>query len=142
MASFTSHSAPETEALGRQWGSEAQAGWVFGLSGDLGAGKTHLARGIARGLGIQGRIQSPTFALVNEHTEGRLRLYHLDLYRLESPEQILGAGLENYLFPRDGVSVVEWYERWTGPHAPTLRRVHLRLVGESTRLIDYDAPGA
>lgn len=142
MGTFTSPSAQDTEALGFAWGQAAQAGWVFGLTGDLGAGKTHLARGLARGLGVTGRIQSPTFALVNEHRNGRLPLYHLDLYRLESAEQILGAGLEPYLFPRDGVAVIEWYERWPGPHAPGLRRLHLRLVDETTRTITYDVAGA
>jgi tRNA threonylcarbamoyladenosine biosynthesis protein TsaE len=78
MVTFTSHSPEETQALGEAWGREAGKGWIIGLTGDLGAGKTQLVKGIARGLGIKARIQSPTFALVNEYGEGRLPLAHLD----------------------------------------------------------------
>ena len=110
MATFISHSPAETESLGEQWGRAAQRGWVIALSGDLGAGKTQLVKGLARGLGVTMRVHSPTFTLVNEYGGGRLRLFHLDLYRLETPEQIHSAGLEEYLQP-DGVSVIEWAER-------------------------------
>src|SRR5262245_2978650 len=112
MATFISHSPEETSALGQQWGREAKPGWVIGLSGDLGAGKTQLVKGIALGLGIATRIQSPTFALVNEHSGGRLPLAHLDLYRLDTSEQIIGAGLEDYFYKPPGVAVIEWCERW------------------------------
>ncbi len=105
-------SAEETMALGERWAAEAEAGWVIGLSGDLGAGKTQLVKGLARGLGITGKVSSPTFALVNEYAGGRLPLAHLDLYRLDTPEQIIGAGLEPYLTTPEGVAVVEWIERW------------------------------
>src|SRR5262245_24403162 len=113
MATSISHSPGETEALGEAWGRIAQSGFVLGLTGDLGTGKTQLVKGLARGLGISQRVHSPTFALVNIYTGGRLTLFHLDLYRLETREQILGAGLEEYLSP-DGVSVIEWAERWFG----------------------------
>lgn len=113
MATFISHSAAETEALGAAWAQEARPGWVIGLSGDLGTGKTQLVRGLARGLGATERVHSPTFPLVNEYTTGRLALYHLDLYRLETPEQIHSAGLEDFLTPA-GVTVVEWVERFFG----------------------------
>ncbi len=92
-----SRSPRETESLGEQWGREARRGWVIALSGDLGAGKTQLVRGLARGLGVTARVHSPTFTLVNEYGGGRLRLFHLDLYRLETAEQIRGAGLEEFL---------------------------------------------
>src|SRR5580658_7604364 len=114
MATFISHSPAQTSALGEQWGREAQRGWLFGLSGGLGAGKTILAAGLARGLGVTGRVQSPTFALVNEYRDGRLPLFHLDLYRLESRDEIIAAGLELYLVRPSGVAVVEWIERWIG----------------------------
>src|SRR5579871_4778514 len=99
MPTFHSHSAAETESLGETWGRKVTSGLVIALSGDLGAGKTQLVKGFARGLGITARVHSPTFTLVNVYTGGRLTLYHLDLYRLETPEQILSAGIEEYLKP-------------------------------------------
>jgi len=111
MATTISHSPTETIALGEQWGRAAESGLVIGLSGDLGAGKTQFVKGLARGLGIVERVHSPTFALVNIYSGGRLTLFHLDLYRLETPQQIAAAGLDEYLTPA-GVTVVEWAERW------------------------------
>jgi len=110
MATYISNSPAETEALGEQWGREAQSGLVLGLSGDLGAGKTQLVKGLARGLNISERVHSPTFALINVYSSGRLPLFHLDLYRLDSAEQFVSAGLEEYLKP-NGVTVIEWVER-------------------------------
>src|SRR5262245_47790316 len=112
MVTHTSHSPEETVALGERWGREAEAGWLIGLSGDLGAGKTQLVKGLARGLEITARVHSPTFALVHEYRGGRLLLVHLDLYRLDTPAQIAAAGLEEYLLNPGGVTVVEWIERW------------------------------
>src|SRR5213083_1386374 len=100
MATHTSHSPTETEALGEAWGRAAKPGWVIGLSGDLGAGKTQLVKGLARGLGLTARVHSPTFALVHEYGSGRLPLSHLDLYRLDTKEQIFSAGLAEYLEPK------------------------------------------
>jgi tRNA threonylcarbamoyladenosine biosynthesis protein TsaE len=116
MATFISHSPADTESLGETWGRSAASGLVIGLSGDLGAGKTQLVKGFARGLGFTGRVSSPTFALVNIYEGGRLTLFHLDLYRLDTPEQILSTGLEDYLQPR-GVTVIEWAERWFSPQS-------------------------
>jgi tRNA threonylcarbamoyladenosine biosynthesis protein TsaE len=146
MVTFISHSPEETAALGERWGREANPGWVIGLTGDLGAGKTQLVKGIARGLGITARIQSPTFALVNEYREGRLPLAHLDLYRLETPEQIIGAGLEEYFTTPNGITVIEWCERWPefnsqpaiqNRHSP-LRLVRLKQTGETERRITHE----
>src|SRR5271154_2503282 len=110
MATFISHNPAETESLGEKFGRAAQRGFVFALNGDLGAGKTQLVKGLARGLGISARVNSPTFTLVNEYGGGRLKLFHLDLYRLETREQILSAGIKEFL-PPDGVAVIEWAER-------------------------------
>ncbi len=127
MATTISHSPAETAALGEQWGRTAPSGLVIGLSGDLGAGKTQFVKGLARGLGIEARVQSPTFALVNIYTGGRLTLFHLDLYRLDTLEQITAAGLEEYLRPAE--TVMEWAERWFGDVGRGRARSPLRAAG-------------
>ncbi|MDB6030224.1 MAG: tRNA ((37)-N6)-threonylcarbamoyltransferase complex ATPase subunit type 1 TsaE [Verrucomicrobiales bacterium] len=142
MPTIISKGPEDTAALGEAWAREATAGWVLGLSGDLGAGKTQFVKGFARGLGYSGRVQSPTFALVNEYTGGRIPLFHLDLYRLDTREQIIGAGLEDYLYRPHGVAIIEWIERWIGTE-PTIPAGHARLVrfkvlGENKRQIDYE----
>ncbi len=90
------NSLEETLRFGEQLGRKLQRGDVVALFGDLGAGKTALVKGIARGLGITQEVTSPTFTLVHEYTGGRLPLFHIDLYRLNSPEQALAIGLEEY----------------------------------------------
>ncbi|MEY4387032.1 MAG: hypothetical protein RLY20_2315 [Verrucomicrobiota bacterium] len=147
MATFISHSPAETESLGEAWGRAAQPGLVIALSGDLGAGKTALVRGLARGLGFAGRIHSPTFTLVNVYEGGRLPLFHLDLYRLETPEQIHSAGVDEYLQP-EGVAVIEWAERLLqlapqnpNPKNQNVRLVTLEVVDDTTRRILYEASG-
>ncbi len=145
MATFISHNPAATEQLGEQFGQTARAGWVIALSGDLGAGKTQLVKGLARGLGIAGRVHSPTFTLVNEYGGGRLKLFHLDLYRLESAGQILSAGIEEYLSP-DGVTVIEWAERledggWKMEDGKKFVRVRIEIVGVTDRKIIYDDLG-
>ena len=137
MATYISHSPAETEALGERWGQRAQPGLVLALSGDLGAGKTQLVKGLARGLGVTARVHSPTFTLVNEYGGGRLRLFHLDLYRLETPAQIQSAGVEEFLQP-DGVAVIEWAERLGGETAARLIRVNFEITSETERTITYD----
>ena len=139
MATFISHSPSETEALGERFGRAAQRGRVIALSGDLGAGKTQFVRGVAHGLGIAGRVHSPTFTLVNEYGGGRLKLFHLDLYRLETPEQLLSAGIEDYLQPA-GVSVVEWAERIYDLRftIADLKNVTIEVINENERRIIYD----
>lgn len=95
----------ETEALAKVIGSSAQAGDIIILSGDLGAGKTTMTKGIALGLGIERMIKSPTYTIIREYQGGRLPLYHMDVYRVEGQTEDLG--LEEY-FEGDGLSVVEW----------------------------------
>src|SRR5476649_1469783 len=149
MATFISHSPAETESLGEKLGREAQSGFVFALSGDLGAGKTQFVKGLARGLGISARVHSPTFTLVNEYGGGRLKLFHLDLYRLETREQILSAGVGEFLSP-DGVSVIEWAERIVNEELrmkneetkPGMISVTIEILSETEREIIYDDFGA
>ena len=143
MATVISHSPAETQSLGERWGRAARSGLVIGLSGELGAGKTGLVKGLARGLGTAVRIHSPTFTLVNEYDGGRLRLFHLDLYRLETRGQILSAGLEEFLQP-DGVTVIEWAEKIYDLRFTIydLKKVQIEIVGETERKITYDDFGA
>jgi tRNA threonylcarbamoyladenosine biosynthesis protein TsaE len=145
MATFISHNPAETEALGECLGRAAERGLVIALSGELGAGKTRLVGGLARGLGITARVHSPTFTLVNEYGGGRLRLFHLDLYRLETPAQIRSAGLEEFLQP-EGVTVVEWAEKLEAGGwqlgAGKIRKVKIEITGETERRIVYDDSGA
>jgi tRNA threonylcarbamoyladenosine biosynthesis protein TsaE len=138
-------SVAETESHGEAIGRRAQSGEVYGLSGDLGAGKTAWVRGFARGVGYRGRVHSPTFALLNEYEGGRLTVHHLDLYRLGSPAEVAGAGLEEYLVRPDGVSVVEWIDRWAfAGSAPVpgqrLHRLTFRTVSPEVRELFHDPP--
>ena len=116
MANFTiqSESDEKTIAFGRILGGFLRRGDVVGLVGELGSGKTWFTKGIAQGLGIPAGtvVTSPTFALVNEY-EGVVTLYHMDIYRLENEGEFVSAGLEEYLYA-DGVTVVEWADRWPG----------------------------
>ena len=143
MATFISHSPAETESLGESFGRAAKHGLVIALSGELGAGKTQFVKGFARGLGITARAHSPTFTLVNEYGGGRLRLFHLDLYRLETRGQIVSAGLEEFLQP-DGVTVIEWAERIADCRLQVAdwRQVQIEIIGETERRIIYDDFGA
>lgn len=103
-----SDSPEKTVAVGRELGKLLKPGSVICLAGGLGAGKTHFAKGIALGLGVEGHVTSPTFTIINEY-EGRLPLYHIDAYRLESGEEAYELGLEEY-FAGGGVAVIEWPE--------------------------------
>lgn len=109
---FESANPEETLKIGRILGSLLQPGDVVCLIGDLGSGKTVIAQGIALGQGCEEGARSPTFALVHEYP-GRCPIYHIDLYRLERPEEILELGWEEYLYGR-GISVIEWAEKAEG----------------------------
>jgi tRNA threonylcarbamoyladenosine biosynthesis protein TsaE len=103
---FTINSIDETISLGEQIGKLANAGDIICLEGDLGTGKTHLTKGIAKGLNIDDNITSPTFNIVNEY-EGRLKFYHFDVYRVNDPDEIYAIGFDEYIFS-DAVTVIEW----------------------------------
>ena len=123
----------DTEALGAELAPNFKAGDVLLLDGPLGAGKTCLTRGLARGLGADpGSVLSPTFALVREVTGGRLPLHHIDLYRLEDPKEAASLGLDE-LFDGDGLSVVEWPER-LGPWRPAgAWKLSLSVLADGSR---------
>lgn len=106
---FLTHSPEETEALGEALGRRLRGGEIIAYYGGLGAGKTAFTRGLARGLGISTRVTSPTYTIVNEYLGGRLPLFHFDMYRLSSADDLFDIGWEDYLL-RGGVCAVEWSE--------------------------------
>jgi tRNA threonylcarbamoyladenosine biosynthesis protein TsaE len=137
VVTLHSSSARETRAWGRRLASLLSGGELLGLSGELGAGKTCFIKGLARGLNLpEERILSPTFTMIQEH-QGRLPLYHIDLYRLEETD-LDELGLREYLFS-SGVAAVEWFERLR--EAPELNCLQIRISydGDNYRKIELTA---
>ena len=126
---YRSNSPGETEALGAALAKLLWPGAVVAFTGDLGAGKTAFVRGMAQGLGVAGRVTSPTFTIVNEYEGGRLPLFHFDLYRLASSDELFEIGWEDYL-RRGGVCAVEWSENAAGALEGDTVRVDLRRGAE------------
>jgi tRNA threonylcarbamoyladenosine biosynthesis protein TsaE len=134
-----SHHPQETQRLGRCIGKLASAGDIILLVGDLGAGKTCLTQGIARGLGIKEYAVSPSFVLVRE-LYGRLPLYHIDLYRLERAIEIAALGLDDYLYG-NGISVIEWADKGRDIRPEEYLLIELEHVAENERRIRLNAQG-
>ena len=109
-AEYESHSAEETEKAGYELGKKLRKGDVISLRGSLGAGKTVLAKGIAKALSINEAIVSPTFTIVQEYDEGTMPMFHLDLYRLSGDDEFESMGGEEFLYP-DGITLIEWSEK-------------------------------
>ncbi len=139
--SFVAHTDSEraTEQLGEELGGLALPGDVVLLSGDLGAGKTHLTKGIARGLGVTEEITSPTFNLVLVH-EGRMPLYHVDLYRLDRADQLEDIGYFDAL-EGGGIAVVEWGDRFADARPADVVEVRLEIEGDEARVLRVAARG-
>ena len=132
---FVTHSREETEALGARLADALAEGRVVAFTGDLGAGKTAFVSGMARALGVEERVTSPTFTIVNEYEGGRLPLFHFDMYRLDSADELFHIGWEDYL-ARGGVCAVEWSENVTRAIEPDAVRVSiLRGDGDNDRVI-------
>ena len=132
---FITNSEEETEALGARLADALAEGRVVAFTGDLGAGKTAFVSGMARALGVEERVTSPTFTIVNEYEGGRLPLFHFDMYRLGSADELFHIGWEDYL-ARGGVCAVEWSENVTGAIEPDAVRVSiLRGDGDNDRVI-------
>ncbi len=134
MQQFLCKSEEETEALGERLGRSSKPGEVYALEGDLGAGKTAFTRGFARGAGYIGRVTSPTFAIVGEYLGGRLPVFHFDLYRLGSSDELFDIGWEEYL-SRGGVCVVEWAQRCADAFDGDTVWVRFEKLGDEERRI-------
>ncbi len=136
---ITTVSAQETQELGKKLGDASTPDSVFLLSGQLGAGKTCLTQGIAKGLGVKENPRSPTFVFVTQH-QGRMPLFHVDLYRIKTDTDPLDFGLEEY-FSREGVTVIEWAERSPGLAPAEYLKVNIEIKGESSREITLEPHG-
>lgn len=135
---ITSNSEHETEAAGRTLAGRLKRSSCIALSGDLGAGKTSFVRGLADGLGLKTRVTSPTFTIVNEYL-GDIPLFHFDMYRLKSEDELFDIGWDDYL-ERDGVIAVEWSEKAVHSFPAATIRVHIEKTGESSRRIEIRFP--
>ena len=133
---FITHSPMETEQLGQKLGQTLPAGTVIAYRGDLGAGKTAFTRGLARGLGITDPVTSPTYTIVNEYLSGRLPLFHFDMYRLHSADDLFDIGWDDYL-ERGGICAVEWSENVTEAMEDALT-VTIQKIGEESRKITLE----
>jgi tRNA threonylcarbamoyladenosine biosynthesis protein TsaE len=136
---LVTYSPEETREFGKRCGELAQPGDVFLLTGDLGAGKTCLTQGIAFGLGIKEYALSPTFVIMRQ-MRGRLSLYHVDLYRLDRPEETQDLGLDDYFYG-DGISVVEWAEKALGLMPPEHLLIEIEYISENQRRLRLKPEG-
>jgi len=135
MDSIISHSPQETFEFGKQFAARLKPGTVLALSGDLGAGKTHFVKGLAVGLDIETEATSPTFTLIHEYTGGRMPLFHIDLYRLEEPEEALNIGLDEYL-DSNGVTAIEWADKFESLIPDYATKIQIRVLeGDSRQIV-------
>ena len=133
---FTTNSPAETEAIGAALGKILQPGTVIAYRGDLGAGKTAFTRGLAKGLGCTDMVTSPTYTIVNEYLNGRMPLFHFDMYRLASSDDLWDIGWEDYL-ERGGVCAVEWSERVDDALEDAIN-ITIEKTGEESRRITIE----
>jgi len=136
---FTTNSPAETEAIGAALGNIIEPGMVIAYRGDLGAGKTAFTRGLARGLGCTEIVTSPTYTIVNEYLGGRIPLFHFDMYRLRSSDDLFDIGWEDYL-ERGGVCAVEWSENVDDAMEDALY-ITIEKLGEDSRRITLEGGG-
>ena len=133
---FLTHSPAETEAVGEKLAAILAPGTVLAYEGDLGAGKTAFTRGLARGLGCRDLVTSPTYTIVNEYLGGRLPLFHFDMYRLASSDDLWDIGWEDYL-DRGGICAVEWSENVQEAMENAIR-VRIEKIGDESRRITVE----
>lgn len=133
-------SANETRTLGERLASSLRPGDVLLLLGDMGVGKSELTRGIARGLGIQGPVASPTFTILQVYDEGHIPLYHFDWYRLESADELYEMGMDEYL-GGDGIAIIEWPSRCPEAIPPCRLEITLTPLADTVREITWRGVG-
>jgi len=141
LLTVVTSSERDTEKLGSLLGNLLFAGAIVSLEGSLGAGKTTLARGVGAGLRVDQGVKSPTFNILNIYNNGRLPLYHFDFYRLSSEEELDQIGWEEFL-GGDGVSLVEWGDKFSSLFPRPYLRVQLSLINSEKRKICFDVIGA
>ena len=133
---YITHSPGETEAVGAALAKVLTAGTILAYRGDLGAGKTAFTRGLAKGLGAKDLVTSPTYTIVNEYLSGRLPLFHFDMYRLASSDDLWDIGWEDYL-DRGGICAVEWSENVSDALEGAIS-ITIDKLGEDTRRITIE----
>jgi tRNA threonylcarbamoyladenosine biosynthesis protein TsaE len=136
VATFISNSPAETEAIGRQLAEHIDVGAVLALKGELGSGKTLFVKGLVAGLGSSADVTSPTFTIAHEYRGGRLPVYHFDFFRLEDSQSLARLGLDDYFFG-DGLSVIEWADRFPAFIPEQARRILFEIKSETQRAITF-----
>jgi len=134
VATFISNSPAETEAIGRQLAEYIDVGSILALRGDLGSGKTLFVKGLVAGLGSSADVTSPTFTIVHEYRGGRVPVYHFDFFRVENQRSAERLGLDDYFFG-DGVSVIEWADRFPEFIAEHARWILFEIKSQNVRAI-------
>jgi len=139
VATFISNSAAETEVIARRVAEDLVAGAVLALKGELGSGKTLFTQALVAALESDAAVTSPTFTIVHEYQGGRLPVYHFDFFRLENRESAVRLGLEDYFFS-DGVSVIEWADRFPDLIPEGARWIAFEIRSERQRVITLSSP--
>jgi len=139
VATFISNSPAETEGIGRQLAEDVRIRSVLALKGELGSGKTLFTKGFVAGMGSYAAVSSPTFTIVHEYRDGRFPVYHFDFFRVESRQSLARLGLDDYLFG-DGVSIIEWADRFPEFIPEQARWILFEIKSENQRAIVFQDP--
>jgi len=136
VATFISNSPAETEAIGRRLAEDIEVRSILALTGELGSGKTMFVKGVVTGFGSRADVTSPTFTILHEYRGGRVPVYHFDFFRLENRESVARLGLDDYFFG-DGVSVIEWADRFPELIPQQARWILFEIKSENQRAITF-----
>lgn len=141
MNEYICGSLQETQKLASKFASELVGGEVVTLNGDLGAGKTTFTQCLAKALGISQAVTSPTFTLMNQYLDGRLKLFHFDMYRIDDIDEILETGLTEFFGQRDAVCVIEWAQNIAPLLPKKLIKITIQKLGETERKFVFETCG-